>query len=604
MNPTLQDILNAFAESAEAGQALLAKCSAEHLATIRTEAATAFATIEAQPALTDADLDAAEQLVAVGEKAGEAETALAAAAEEKTAKLAAMSARLGTGTATADTDTDAGAGTDAGDGSTDTGDTGTGTDAGADGSTATDAAPAATDATPTPIAASAAGITRRTPVDLSKLRSTPLKPTQARGDGPLPEGVMIAAADVGTVPAGHSFVSMDEVGEALIRKLRGIPAGKWTGSRHVQYGLATIQKTFPEELTASAGTSKAAAIAMLEYAASEARLPQGSLVAAGGWCAPSETIYDVFEIETRAGMLSAPAMQLPRGGLEFSQGPLFSSIYTNVGFTQTEAQAIEGVEKTCFEVPCPDFDEVRLDLFGVCINAGILMNRAYPEFIARYLRGTLVAHVHKVNASKIAKIVAASTVVDYTVMARFLTLGAFAALVEALDQQARDYRTRHRMEPTATLEVILPEWIIGVMRSDLINRGGDERFTQLTDEQIKAKLRIPNVNIQYVYDYQDSLTGGAEMGEATPITEWPDEVEFVIYAAGTFVVGELDVITLDTGIYDFPNLATNRYNALFTEEGMNVIMRGHDSRAVRVPLCPSGVTGSPAEILCDVSSPS
>jgi hypothetical protein len=315
-------------------------------------------------------------------------------------------------------------------------------------------------------------------------------------------------------------------------------------------------------------------------------------------------VYDVCELETRDGLLSVPEMFLARGGLEFSQGPEFSAIYTSVGFQQTEAQAIAGTVKPCFEVPCPDFEEVRLDLLGVCINAGILMNKAFPEFIARYLRGTLVAHAHKMNASKIDRIVGLSTFVDYTVMARFLTLGAFAALTEAIDQQARDYRTRHRMDRNATLEVFIPEWIIGVIRSDLINRGGDRGYIEMTDDQIKALLRIPNVAIQFVYDYQDALTGGAAMGTAAPITEWPDEVEFVIYAAGTFVAGTSDIITLDAGIYDFPNLETNRYNALFSEEGLAMIKRCHDSRRVLVPLCPSGVTGAPDEILCDVSSPS
>jgi len=51
------------------------------------------------------------------------------------------------------------------------------------------------------------------------------------------------------------------------------------------------------------------------------------------------------------------------------------------------------------------------------------------------------------------------------------------------------------------------------------------------------------------------------------------------------------VIRLDT-LYDSTKLKTNQYTALFSEEGILVAKRGHDSRKYTVPLDPYGRTGA------------
>src|SRR5690606_38095700 len=144
----------------------------------------------------------------------------------------------------------------------------------------------------------------------------------------------------------------------------------------VKLSLATFKKNFPKELIVPDKSD--VALDIVDYAASQ----RNSLVAAGGWCSPSETLYSVCEMETDSGLIDLPEVQAGRGGIRHSTGPNFSSIYTTdgLGFTQTEAQAIANTEKTCVEVPCPSFTDVRLDLIGVCITAGILQNVAYPEF--------------------------------------------------------------------------------------------------------------------------------------------------------------------------------------------------------------------------------
>ena len=116
-----------------------------------------------------------------------------------------------------------------------------------------------------------------------------------------------------------------------------------------------------------------------------------------------ETIYDLCAGETTDGHPVRPRDQRRPGWHQVHPGPDFSAIYSAVGFCQTEAQAIAGTTKPCYEVPCPPFVEVRLDACGICIKVPILTNAAYPELVQRWLSGALIAHQHKMNAKVIAR---------------------------------------------------------------------------------------------------------------------------------------------------------------------------------------------------------
>src|SRR5262245_15686938 len=195
---------------------------------------------------------------------------------------------------------------------------------------------------------------------LAKKTTRPVKPKPARS--PV---VITAAADVPDFATGSRIETLSSVGTALINRMRGFgtPSGDGLTENLHHYGVASFKLDFPPELVIDRHSDD---MEVLTYASQESRLPGGSLTASGGWCAPSETLYDLCTGETTEGILSVPEVAVNRGGIKYTRGPDFSSIYTNVGFCQTEAQAIAGTAKTCYEVPCPSFTEVRLDACGLC----------------------------------------------------------------------------------------------------------------------------------------------------------------------------------------------------------------------------------------------
>lgn len=385
-----------------------------------------------------------------------------------------------------------------------------------------------------------------------------------------------ASADVPEFATG-SELNMDKVGQALINRMRGFapPSGNGEGEDLHKYGVASFKMDFPEELTIDRHTDD---MEVLTHAANEYRLPGDSLVAAGGWCAPSEQLYDLCTGETTEGILSLPEINIARGGLKYTKGPDFAAIYAAVGFLQTEAQAIAGTTKTCYEVPCPSFSEVRLDAIGLCIKAPILTNSAYPELVQRWLSGSMIAHQHKVNASVITRMVTIAGAARV-----FTGLGsAMADTLEAMELVADQRRELWRLSFTASLEVVVPFWVKGAFRSDLGRRNGRDA-SAVSDQEIAAHFAARHIAVQYVYDWQP-ITLTPEV--------YPATYQALMYPAGTFVKGTSDVISLNA-VYDAASLAVNIYTALFFEEGLLVANLCYDADLLTLPICTAGRSGAP-----------
>jgi hypothetical protein len=345
---------------------------------------------------------------------------------------------------------------------------------------------------------------------------------------------------------------------------------------------------------------------VIKRATDEANTPQGSLVASGGWCAPSETIYDIYDCgEVADGLLSVPTVGIARGGIRFNRGLDFGALMQQTGFHYTEAQDLIGAygvdedgigdgtagTKPCFHIDCVDFVEERLELDGLCLTAGLLQARGYPEVIADAIRKALIAHEIRMDSRTIAKIVSGSTGVSLPAD----QVGATAPVLTAIELQAQHYRSSGSLGDNTVLEGIFPQWVRGAIRSDLSRRLGVD-MVSVPNARIAQWFTDRQINPQFVANWQSVGTTAA-----SGFTSWPTEVDFLLYKAGTWVKGTSDVITLDT-IYDSTLLGTNDYTALFTEEGNLVARRGCDSRVVTVPICPTGETGGGVAIDCDGSA--
>lgn len=469
--------------------------------------------------------------------------------------------------------------------------------------------PEPTGTPPVPAVAPVAPAAQASTIDPTPEPEAPVYATMtASADAPGNRGGDLATfADAGVLIerrlAGYS------TGVTRGRDVKTLPGnGRFAiGGRSMQrHGNIAFTRQFPEDLRI---TDDRHALAVLDHATDEHRLNGGSLIAAMtasvesgasltaavGWCAPSETIYDLCALETLDGMLDIAEVQATRGGFFVPEngGPNFSTIYDSIGdegdVILTEYDVENGADKVCVEIPCPDFVEVRLDVAYVCITGSLLQRRGYPEAVTRFSQGAMVALAHKVNESVIQRIVAGSGSA-ITISADASGDDAASALLSAVELAIEDMKYRNRMGRTATIEIVLPAWVIAPIRAALARRQGVAAIN-VTDAEILAAFTTRKAVPRFVYDWQDAYSGlNGGPGAQTAITAWPATVQFLAYPAGTWVKPVRDVVNLDT-IYDNAMLTQNQFTALFAEDGFAVLKMCADSRLYSVPIDTSGVTG-------------
>lgn len=392
-----------------------------------------------------------------------------------------------------------------------------------------------------------------------------------------PALVITAAADIPQITSG---ANLDLNGVARAMHLRARTLADHSG----YIPVATAEKVFERGYDLTELSSHEIYEAIMDNSGSN------SLVASGGWCAPSEILYDFFDIEcARGSVLTLPTFRATRGGVQFPISTALPAVNTT-DWVHTEEDDIAGYEKPCITIPCPTFDEVRLGAHGICVTAGNLMDRAYPENVRRYLNQVFIAHERNENLRKIAILTTGSTATTFAT-----SFGAASALINAVLLSAANYRDKYRMCDGAMLEAVFPMWVRDVIRGDLARQEG--ALTGAgglpTNAEINAWFRDSGISPQFVNDWQ---TLGGDMTTA----DWPATVDFLMYPPGTWT--EFNGGTLDLGVVrDSVLNATNDFTAAWMEEFWAIGMRGYESVVVTVPICPSGEIGDRGTFTCAAS---
>lgn len=397
-----------------------------------------------------------------------------------------------------------------------------------------------------------------------------------------------ASANVPDFTAGAELADMADVAAAFVSKTNAF-RGRRDAASLERHAVARISRRNPE-FAITQGMDLQQQMDVLMAAASEKRLTGGSLTAAGGWCAPSETMYGFCELENPTGLFSLPEVTVTRGGINFTKGPQIWDILNdpNFGFIQTEAQAEAGTTKVCFELDCPAFTDVRLDVIGWCFKVGILTASpaGWPELVRRNINLATLAFQIKVSLDTLSRVrTLIGAAVDYVEVG-----SATSDILDALVLQRLSLIEQFALADTTTVEVILPQWVREFIRSDLSRRTGVD-LVSVTDAYINSLFTARRLAPQYVWGYQPvSVPPTVGAGTAFPTT-----LEALVYPAGSYVRGTNDVISLDA-VYDSDGLSTNTYTAVFYEEATMVYNPCGGGRKVNISLAGLtdnvGVTGA------------
>lgn len=429
-----------------------------------------------------------------------------------------------------------------------------------------------------------------------RLNLQAIRARQKRADPPkdAPRGIveLMASADVPGFAPGQTLQGLDEVASAVSEQARAI-ATRSGSPRHqakaARYALPFDDELQVREIEAVEGTSVTAA------AADQARLPGGDLVASGGWCAPSETIYDVAGVACPDMLWNPPEIQLMRGGVRVIPTPTLD--VSELTFTHTEADDIAGNTKDCFKIPCIEPREFRCEAKGACIEAGLLTSRAFPELIERYIANAMVAHEINIRRNMFAAAIEDLFTQEVT---GDTTFAAFTAVYGQVAFQVADFVEKHSLCEAIAVEVVFPWWAINLFLADIARQNG-RALAEIDPTIIRNAFGKLGVAVSFARGLPPAVPaniGGAAIGAG-----WPDAVPFLMYPAGAFQLGRGLVVDLGV-VQDSAKFSTNDYTALFTEECVALVARGPEARYVTVPVCADGTTGSQiandAEAACPI----
>lgn len=413
-----------------------------------------------------------------------------------------------------------------------------------------------------------------------------------------------ASVDIPGVAAGQTLPTMEALGEAFRAKAKAIPT-TMAGQGAARHLVASVRNQFDHTIDNRTNPAQVEELWRSMVQDSNRAESAEALVAAGGWCAPSQINYDFFNIATNAPqMIDMPTVGVARGGIRYPVSPAIGDVFFQSGgsnpasgmggFAFTFANTSDpwlwtesddiltvtgSVNKPTLRVPCPTFNETRLECYGISLTAGNLTDDAYPESTQNFIRLLRAAYAHTINARLISLMSAASTDLTGSPLGAAAT-SAVPQILNAVGLAAVDYRSRYAMDEDATLEVVFPDWVQEVMRADLGYKPGiqDLSLYNIADATIAGLFASRSVRVQFVSDWQVRT---ANFGQSSAATAWPTNCDFMLYAAGTFLHGT--GLQLDLGVIrDSVLNAENDYTALWAEECHLVAMVGHASRRYRV----------------------
>jgi hypothetical protein len=438
----------------------------------------------------------------------------------------------------------------------------------------------------------------------------PLSAAQAHAPRPpetTPRTTVTASVNIPGRGSNEPLATVDDVVTAFQRTAKSMRVTH-DGAGH-ETTVCTLHKSYEHVLDER---SKPAEVAELfRYLTQDQN--KEALVAGGGWCAPSQVRYDFFNIACQDGLVDLPTFGVSRGGIQFPTSPSLADAVFDVGSTGTANKNLAGFgavfsnvsspwlwtetddvatitgapNKPVVRVPCPGFNNVRLECYGITLTAGNLTDDAYPEATANTLRLLDSAWTHAQNGRIISQML--------TLSSAAITISgsgnrpAYNQILSGLDMAATDYRAKFGMCDTDILEVVAPIWLSDVITADLAYRTNVELLS-VTLAQINGYFADRNLRVQWVNDWQ--VRGAGQFGNPAALpggamTAWPTSADVMVYAAGTFLKG--NGLTLDLGVVrDSVLNAENDFTAAWSEECHLVAKVGHESRRYTIGFVVNG----------------
>lgn len=238
--------------------------------------------------------------------------------------------------------------------------------------------------------------------------------------------------------------------------------------------------------------------------------------------------------------------------------------------------------KATFVVTCPAVQEVIVQAIYSSIQFGNFLGRSFPEQVQAWTSLMAAVVARTAETALLDGIAAKSTAVTAAGL-----VGGGREILARIGQGAMGYRSRNRMDPNATLDVLLPAWVPDMIAADMVRTFSDDaEMIEQARARAGAWLAARNVRVGW---YLDSKTGGGQIigaQAAGVLDQFPAHCFAYLYASGTFL--HLDAGTLDLGLVRDSVLNANNNFRMFSEVFENIAMVGVESLEIDMSLQPTG----------------
>lgn len=349
------------------------------------------------------------------------------------------------------------------------------------------------------------------------------------------------------------------------------------------------------------------------------------LTADGGFCAPVTpdlSFCDLADSNLDLFQASLPSVRTIRGRVQYMETPTQDQFYDKweginndtfegVGtlFTETDSLAVDPADedtwKQCVFVDCPEQGPVaELAAHYTCLEYAHFTAKAYPEYIDLYTRKALQAHQIKDSLALLSGVLAVAESVENI----SAVPGNVAGLFNALDIQATAYREAFWLSRTQVLDIVLPRWVLNMLRAALARRADANEIAalQVADNTINALFANYNLRVNFVTGWQRLATStDGEGATTTPIrpaagvNKWPDSFQAMMWVPGSVVL--LEDPSWNIGIERIRDTRLQRRNAysLFTETFNGLAYPcPYPVQTWDVEFCPTGASSARETLAC------
>jgi hypothetical protein len=327
---------------------------------------------------------------------------------------------------------------------------------------------------------------------------------------------------------GQKINNTAELAMAVTAQLRAMSSGRGGAGEKVYVANTTLEYPESRQLRVKDWVGN--------YSKIEAVTGDQALVAAGGLCAPPQTLYDVQVIGSVRRPIRDNALarfQVDRGAIQFRpNSSAATALTTGTGtgvdtWTNAQDASSSGDTKGCYVVDCPALQEAEIQAIYLCLEFSNITARFDPETTAANVQQGMIAHARKAENELLRQLQAGSKVLSGA-----KTVGATRDILVYLDRAVAYYRNRHRIDTTVTLTFLLPAWVLYMMRSDLarqIASGDWASALSVSDSMIMQWFSERGVNPVF---HLDGGIGGVNEVQTITVTGTPTGGTYTLTFSG------------------------------------------------------------------------